>query len=476
MHIAFFCLPEHGGYVPTFQITKRLIALGHRVTYFGPIDFEERVVSQGFDFVSLYPDEIGKGMIDIDASQGLLAAIRQVRGHLRQIAARGRWEALNGIADNDLARMLREHGVDAVLVDGLFNFIIPLVATSGIPYRVYLTELSGARGKNLPPSFSGAIPGQSGALSIKLAWAQVLPELMRKLWIYIFFIGLPRPPKALMKRVKFSMEDSARRAGLKRSLWEYGWRWADAEAVLCASAFDFPEAREGRTYVGPCIDLERKDWPFPWDDLETRRAGRKIVLVSLGTHAAKYGNVTTKFLGKIFELASLCPQLFFVVALGKGREAESIGVPPENMIATSFVPQLDVLERASLMITNGGLGTVKECIWFGVPMVVAPCRFDQPGNAARVVRHGLGQRVDVGRVSVAELQKAVEACLSDPVVAQNIKAMSAAFQASDEQERWLGEILAHGEIAASQTNAGSAQAHLAPEASAATDRTQPETA
>jgi UDP:flavonoid glycosyltransferase YjiC (YdhE family) len=49
MHIAFLCLPEHGGYLPTFQLTKRLIVLGHRVTYFGPIDFEERVRNQGFD-------------------------------------------------------------------------------------------------------------------------------------------------------------------------------------------------------------------------------------------------------------------------------------------------------------------------------------------------------------------------------------------------------------------------------------------
>lgn len=473
MHIAFFCLPEHGGYVPTFQVTKRLIALGHRVTYFGPVDFEERVRNQGFDFVTLYPDEIGKGMIDIDASQGLLTAIRKVRADLRKIAVRGRWEVLQGIAQNDLARMLRKHGVDAVLVDGLFNFIVPLVAISGIPYRVYLTELSGARGKNLPPSFSGAIPGQSSALSIKLAWAQVLPELMRKLWFYIFFIGLPRPPKALMKQVDSSLRDSARRAGLNRSLWEYGWRWADAEAVLCSAAFDFPEAREGRVYAGPCIDMERKDFPFPWEDHEARRGDRKIVLVSLGTHAAKYGKVTERFLIKIFELASACPQLFFVVALGKGRAVESIGVPPENLIASPFIPQLHILERASLMITNGGLGTVKECIWFGVPMVVAPCRFDQPGNAARVVRHGLGQRVDVGRVTVAQLKSAVEACLGDPRIAENIGAMSAAFRASDEQERWLGGILAHREIGASKAAGHQPSDQATSEALA--DRTQSDT-
>ena len=454
MHIAYFCQPEHGGYVPTFQLTKRLHALGHRVTYFGPVDFEERVRSQGFDYVTLYSEELLKGMIDTDAAtQGVVAGFRTVRNHLRHISERGRWEVLQDIADNEYGRLLREHDVDLVLVDALFSFMVPLLAACGVPYRVYLTELSGARGWDVPPSFSGAIPGHGGilgALKVKLAWAKAFPELLRLVVIYVLyivlFIGITRPPKTLLKLVKYRVRDSARRAGLKRNLWEYGWRWADAEVVLCPAAFDFPEARKDRTYAGPCIDLERKDWEFSWEALEMRQAGRKVVFVSLGTHAAQYGNTTTRFMRKVFQLASRCPQLFFVVALGKGRTVESIGLAPDNVMAFPFVPQLDLLERASTMITNGGLGTVKECIWFRVPMVVAPCRFDQPGNAARVVRHGIGRRVDVGRVSVAQLQKMVEACLEDPDIAENMAAMSAAFRSSDEQERWIAEILSNGEV------------------------------
>lgn len=452
MHIAFFCLPEHGGYVPTFQLTKRFLSLGHRVTYFGPADFEDRVRSQGFDYVTLYGEELLKGMIDIDAAnQGAIAAFRQVRGHLRHIAERGRWEVLQGIADNDFAVILRRHGVDLVLVDGLFSFMVPLLAASGIPYRVYLTELSGARGGVAPPSFSGVIPGTGGALGalrVRLAWARAIPELVRLLQIYVLFvllfIGLPKPPRTLLKMVKLRVKESARRAGLRRSLWEYGWRWADAEMVLCPAAFDFPEAQQGRTYAGPCIDLDRRDWPFPWEEMEARRSGRRLVLVSLGTHAAQYRETAAKFLRKVFELAPRLPNLFFVVVLGKGRTIESIGSPPDNLMAFEFVPQLDLLEKADAMITNGGLGTVKECIWFQVPMVVAPCRFDQPGNAARVVRHGIGRRVNVDRVSVAQLQRALEACLDEPEIARGIASMSERFRASDEQDRWIEQIHAVG--------------------------------
>lgn len=457
MHIAFISLPEHGGYVPTFQLTRRLMALGHRVTYFGPVDFEQRVLSQGFEYVTLYREDLAADEMDEDAPpQGLIATLRRMRERMRRKAMRpGSWRALEGVADNELAATIRQHAVDLVLLDGLFDYVVPLVAASGVPYRMYLTELSGADKRRVPPTFSRLIPGGATAAAmfrIRLMWGvqfvryaarSLRRRTMRLLWENVLGFGIPGPPKTLVKRVDRTLEESARRAGLKKHFWEYGWRWWEqADVVLCPAAFDFPEARDGRRYAGPCIDLERTDWAFPWDELEARRAGRRIVLVSLGTHAAMYGGTTPAFLRKVFALASGCPDLFFVVALGKGRAIESVGDAPENVMASSFIPQLGLLQRASLMITNGGLGTVKECIWFRVPMIVAPCKFDQPGNAARVVRHGLGRRVDVDRVSVAQLRTAVEACLGDARIGRNLAAMSATFRTSDEQERWIAEMLA----------------------------------
>lgn len=456
MHIAFISLPEHGGYVPTFQLTRRLMALGHRVTYFGPVDFEQRVLSQGFDYVTLYREDLAENEMDEDAPpQGLIATLRRMREQMRRKAMRpGSWRALEGVADNELAATLRQHSVDLLLLDGLFDYVVPLVAASGIPYRMYLTELSGADRRRVPPTFSGVIPADGAvaeSFRIRLTWGvQFLRyaarwlrrRTMRLLWENVLGFGIPGPPKTLTRRVESRLKDSARRAGLKKHFWEYGWRWwAQADVVLCPAAFDFPEARNGRRYAGPCIDLERTDWSFPWDELEARRADRRIVLVSLGTHAAMYGGTTPDFLRKIFGLAAKCPNLFFVVALGKGRTIESVGDAPENVMASSFIPQLGLLQRASLMITNGGLGTVKECIWFRVPMIVAPCRFDQPGNAARVVRHGLGRRVDVNRVSIEQLRTAVETCLGDAQIEKNLAAMSAAFRTSDEQERWIADML-----------------------------------
>jgi zeaxanthin glucosyltransferase len=44
------------------------------------------------------------------------------------------------------------------------------------------------------------------------------------------------------------------------------------------------------------------------------------------------------------------------------------------------------------VLSNADLGTIKEALCFGVPLVVLPRELDQPGNAARVVFHGYGRR------------------------------------------------------------------------------------
>lgn len=42
-----------------------------------------------------------------------------------------------------------------------------------------------------------------------------------------------------------------------------------------------------------------------------------------------------------------------------------------------WVSQSSVLDRADLMINHGGIGTVKECLAKGVPMIVFPLMRDQ---------------------------------------------------------------------------------------------------
>ena len=56
----------------------------------------------------------------------------------------------------------------------------------------------------------------------------------------------------------------------------------------------------------------------------------------------------------------------------------------------TFVPQLEVLARAALFVTHGGMNSVNEAMYAGVPMLVVPQGADQPLVAGRVVELGAG--------------------------------------------------------------------------------------
>lgn len=63
---------------------------------------------------------------------------------------------------------------------------------------------------------------------------------------------------------------------------------------------------------------------------------------------------------------------------------------PAGVIARRFVPQPEVLARAALFVTHGGMNSVNEAMHAGVPMLVVPQGADQPMVARRVVELGAG--------------------------------------------------------------------------------------
>ena len=70
---------------------------------------------------------------------------------------------------------------------------------------------------------------------------------------------------------------------------------------------------------------------------------------------------------------------------------------------------------------------MKEAILLGVPMLVYPRRADQPGNAARVVFHGLGRRGEYRREGWQAIRGKVLALLSDDDVRGRVAAMRGHF-------------------------------------------------
>jgi MGT family glycosyltransferase len=91
-----------------------------------------------------------------------------------------------------------------------------------------------------------------------------------------------------------------------------------------------------------------------------------------------------------------------------GMQPEKIGHLPSNIYAYPFVPQLDVLQHADLFITHGGMNSVNEAMFFGVPMLVRPIMNDQPINAIMVENIGIGKQLSLIRSSKQIYMKAMD--------------------------------------------------------------------
>ena len=92
---------------------------------------------------------------------------------------------------------------------------------------------------------------------------------------------------------------------------------------------------------------------------------------------------------------------------------------------------LSRLRRAALTITHGGLNTALESLARGVPMVVLPVTYDQPGVGARVEWAGVGRSIPVGRVTVDRLRDAVRTVLGDPAYRMRAGSIRASIAAAD---------------------------------------------
>ena len=167
-----------------------------------------------------------------------------------------------------------------------------------------------------------------------------------------------------------------------------------------ALEFDVPGLPPELHYAGPFVDAQRRPKvEFDWSQLD----GRPLVYASLGT--LQNGSE------EIFkQIATACAGLNvqLVISLGGGLDPAALGGLAGDPIVMKYAPQLEILKRASAVITHAGLNTVLESLAEGVPLVAIPLGNDQPGVAARVGAKGAGIVVPRGRLNAARLRNAVQ--------------------------------------------------------------------
>lgn len=183
-------------------------------------------------------------------------------------------------------------------------------------------------------------------------------------------------------------------------------------------AEDFPE--DQFKFIGSSIYKRNKSSSFM---LQCTK--HPIIYISLGTVVNK-AKVFYKKCIKAFEHENVT----VIMSIGNTVKMKSLGVIPNNFHIYHFVPQLEVLKKADIFITHGGLNSVTEALYYGVPMVVIPFITDQPVNAKQIENLKLGKKLEYKQITSKLLRETTVSILDDHIILKNIRKMQQKMQAA----------------------------------------------
>jgi MGT family glycosyltransferase len=193
--------------------------------------------------------------------------------------------------------------------------------------------------------------------------------------------------------------------------------WSDPNATASKLAvitqtpreFDFPGIPWPAQfhYAGPFHDDQgREPVAFPWEKL----TGKPLIYASLGTLVNGLEQIYKTILAAVRRL----PDVQVVLSVGKNVNPEDLGPVPSNTLVVHIAPQIELLKRAALCITHAGLNTALESLGQGIPMVAIPIAYDQPGVAARIAYHGVGEFIEIDDLTAEGLAELVLKVMKNP--------------------------------------------------------------
>lgn len=131
-----------------------------------------------------------------------------------------------------------------------------------------------------------------------------------------------------------------------------------------------------------------------------------------------------------------------VLTTGRAFRDVDWGPVPENVLIRSYVPQWQLLEGVSVMVTVGGFGTVGQALALGIPLVVLPPGLEHVVTASKVSYRKAGITLRSWMVSSRRLRSAVDKVLSDPSYKAHAQTIAADYARCDASETGAG-VLAH---------------------------------
>ena len=402
--------PEASEYNATLHLARLLRQRGREVVYAAPGRWEAYLARQGFATLSLDPSA---------------PVLNAAAGRCQPLSVRA--EARKRIDDLQASLVgLGCRAFDLVLLQPTLWHYGVAFHRLDIPYVLVSGCLGSPRSPDVPPVFSDLVPlpGHPLVNRVRCLWAWsalrylgafshryrgIIQPRRSGVWAWIRDAGVAvrhlfhSALEPLYMPLYYRVLRVARREGIVVRWGDYGYRLAGTELVLGPEGVDFSRRprRYRRVYAGACVDTERVEDTLDWSCIDPRKP---LVYCAVGSHGG-YWNAEnrSRLLRCVVESFRARPDYQVLLQTIGEDECRSLGPLPANILAARWYPQLKVLSGAAFVITHGGFGTVREALFFGVPMIVFPCGVDQSGNAARVARLRVGLAGDIRTVTPATM-------------------------------------------------------------------------
>lgn len=395
-HFGIICPPYAGHLNPQAALGRELQARGHRVTVLQISDLAAKVRAEGLNFWALGESLYQPGTLATTFQQ--LAQFSNIKALEYSVDF---CRHITEIICQDAPAAVEAAGIEALIVDQLEPVGETIAEALLLPFVCVSCGQAIQRRADAPPFFTPWSYHNVG-------WARLRNQIA-----YAFLDRSCQPILQVINRYR-------QRWQLPPYQHIYASNAHLAHLSQQPAAFDFPypDRPSHLHYVGPLRNQSPQSISFPFEQL----TGQPLIYASLGSVQ------NTK--QDIFHcIAAACQNLDvqLVIAHGGGMDAETARSLPGAPLVVNYAPQLEVIARASLTITHGGLNTVLDSLSQGVPLIAMPITFEQPGNGARVRWTKTGEVISIARLSVRKLRAAIQHVLTEESYQQNASKMQHAI-------------------------------------------------
>ncbi|TBR56729.1 UDP-glucuronosyltransferase-like glycosyl transferase [Westiellopsis prolifica IICB1] len=446
-----FCIWHlQGEFNGSLKLAKNLKSLGHQVCYLGIPDSENNSVIHGFTFIPILEKWFPKGFLrQIEINHIKFTGIRLLIEQLKYLKYFKTFIHSFFKGENqEIYTILKEVNPDLLIISTcapLYSSLLGLIAHQCKIPSIYLTDMF----IFLPPPntikqektdiyLSQDFNFQEVNFTIKYHIKDFIEKIKKQI---TYFMGIDLNVKNIIRKLAINTKVPLELLDFSQSL-----PFQLPHLFLCPEDLDLPNSSRERCYYAEAsIDLQRKEVPFSWYKLDRDKS---LIYCTLGTTAGTIQALGIEkikyFFQAVIDAMSLTKEYQLVLSVGTYISVENFYFVPANVIIVNNAPQLELIKRASLAIIAGGIHTVKECIFYEVPMIIFPVWADQPANAERVEYHGLGVVADIKNVSAKLINDLVETVANDLLLKQRLEAWGNKFreiEGSGKAMKYITKIL-----------------------------------